>query len=91
MLAKEFVISCLLQNEDTRTHAIKFLYPDLASTPKGTRIFGEVLDYFLLNDGHLPEMETFYSMLEAFAQNECSVRISILGNKIKAFVILYWM
>lgn len=88
-LAKEFVISCILHNEETRMHAIKFLYPDLASAAKGMRIFGEVLDYFLLNDAHLPEMETFHSMLEAFAQNECSVRISILGNKIKALVILH--
>ena len=88
LLAKEFIISCILQNEESRIFAIKFLYPDLAFTQMGIRVFSEILDFFLSYDGQLPDMTSFHCMLRAFVENESSVKILRINNKIKALVIL---
>ena len=88
LLAKEFIISCILQNEESRVFSIKFLYPDLTFTQMGIRVFSETLDFFLNHDGQLPDMTSFHCMLRAFVEDESSVKILRTNNKIKALVIL---
>ena len=88
LLAKEFIISCILQSEEARVFSIKFLYPDLAFTQMGIRVFSEILDFFLNYDGQLPDMTSFHCMLRAFVEDESSVKILRINNKIKALVIL---